>query len=302
MKTRRPTVRPSRSKRMRYSLICAALLLILAVGTIWFISRNNTEPIPRQTATLLQNKATKQPKEEPTAPLPPLIDLQPTLDTWIASQRADYGVEVYDVANQKVVAAHQANKAYYTASIYKLYVVYLTYQQMQAGQVVDMPGFLGSQSRLECLNQAIYSSDSPCAEKLMKELTQKVMQDKVNEYGATNTGFPSFQTSAHDVNLVLNRIALKKDLNDEYTSKLLTSMSTQIYNKGLAKGFVGASVASKVGFNENLNYHDAGIVTLASGRQYLVSVFSQGQGSPAPQASLAAALNATLTAAANSAQ
>lgn len=273
-------------------LLFVGLLCVAGAITAFVLFRAEPTDAPSITSDTEQ-EATTEVTAEPS-PTVPLVDLQPTLDAWLAGKSVDYGVEVFDIANQKVIAAHQPDKQYFTASIYKFYVAYLTYQRLQSGEYVEEANFLGSQSLLDCQHAMIYTSDSPCGEAVMAKLTQEVMGRELKAFGTTNTNFPGFVTTAHDANVMLSRLAKKQDLNEEYTAKITNSMETQIYSRGLMKGFADARVASKVGFNETINFHEIGLVTYTDGRQYAVSIFSQGQGSSAPLASLSAVLNETL--------
>lgn len=287
--------RRSISKKAVIAIV--GLLLVIGAGFGGYTLYNNNNA-DKQTVVSSQKQQEDKPMmvepEEPEVPPVPLVDLQPTLDAWLAGKSVDYSVEVFDIVNQKVIAAHQPNKQYFTASIYKFYVAYLTYQRIQSGEFTNRPNVVGTQDLLACQHAMIYTSDSPCGEAVMKQLTQEVMQSDLRSYGTKDTEFPRFVTSAHDANIVLSRFALKKDLNEEWDTKLRTSMETQVYSRGLIKGFAGATVASKVGFNENINFHEVGLVTYPDGRQYAVSIFSQGQGSSSPLASLSAALNEKL--------
>ena len=270
----------------------------IAAGAWWFFVLRSDEPTTSPQSTQQTARSDNQAdgsEEAPAAPKYALVDLQPTLDAWVASTGVDYGVEVFDIGNQQVIASHQPDKQYFTASIYKLYVAYLTYQRLQSGEFTDYPNIVGSQSVLDCLHNTIHTSDSPCGEALMADLTQAVMQRELTKFGTTHTVFPQFVTTAHDANVVLNRLALHKDLEQEWEAKLLNSMETQIYSRGLMRGFADAKVASKVGFNENINFHEVGLVTYPDGRQYAVSIFTQGQGSSRPLGDLAAKFNQVIT-------
>lgn len=253
---------------------------------------NQSNPNKESTLSPLAEDTTAKPESHTQTT--PTVDLQPTLDAWLDKTSVDYGVEVYDITNQKVLASHQADKPYYTASIYKFYVAYLTYLGLQSGEMHDISNLVDGQSLLDCQHKMIYSSDSPCGEAVMKVLTQAKMQTALTTFGTSNTNFPQFVTTAHDTNVILNRLAKGLDLDADYTAKILNSMETQIYSRGLMKGFADAKVASKVGFNEDINFHEVGLVTYPDGRQYAVSIFSQGQGYSAPLASLSAAFNAKL--------
>lgn len=222
------------------------------------------------------------------------VSVQPIIDQFVASSSVDYGIEVYDVAAGKVIGAHQPDKQFFPASTYKLYVAFLSLQRMQTGEFTDTPNFVGERSRMDCIYYTIEVSDSPCGEALMRDITQEKMGQELKALGQTNSPFPGFLTTAHDANVILRHIAEGKHLNKENTDYLLKAMNTQIYNKGLTAGFDQAKVYDKIGFNLDINYHDVAIVEFPTGRKFLVSVYSQGQGLPTPQRKLAQLLQTEL--------
>ncbi len=293
---KRYSVRAQRSKKRAWLIVLIIVGLVAAGAAAFWLLSGRGEQATQSTNDTSETSNTVEEAPAQDVPIVPLVDLQPTLDAWLARTGVDYGVEVYDIANQKVIAAHQPDKQYFTASIYKFYVAYLTYQRLQSGEFTDKPNLVGSQSVLDCLHNTIHTSDSPCGEALMADLTQTVMQRELTAFGTTNTEFPRFVTTAHDANVMLTRLALQKDLKPEWEAKLLHSMETQIYSRGLMRGFADAKVASKVGFNETINFHEVGLVTYPDGRQYAVSIFTQGQGSSRPLGDLAALFNEKLKA------
>lgn len=268
--------------------------ILLTIGVVAWLLVNRDSQLPHQPEAVKQ--VTKKPTSKPLAPKPPLVDLQPTVDAWLASQSADYGIYVYDPDNKKVIASHQADKQYFTASIYKLYVAYLSLENIENGTFQAEEPYLNGKTRMKCINDMIQSSDSPCAEKMLAEIGQMEVTERLKAFGFSGTKFPGFTTTAQDAGLILQRLQAKQDLNQEHTNFLLEAMKTQIYRKGMPAGMSGAVVADKVGFNETINYHDVGIVTLPASRQYIVTIFSQNNGSSKPIASLSAAIYAKLNA------
>lgn len=279
--------------RRHTKIIFAGIVLVLLCAIIFvFMHRQTEAPAPQITSTQDKAKAKPAKAEEPTTPL---IDAQPVLDAWTATQAPTYSVVVYDVQHRKIIGSHNPDRQYFAASIYKLYVAYLGLQRMQDGRFTDTTEYLGSKSRMDCVYAMINTSDSPCGEKMMAEIGRSVIDAELATLSLSQTSFGSLQTSAHDANTLLVRLAHKEDLNDEYTNFLLDAMTTQTYRNGLPKGFAQSIVADKVGFNEQINYHDVGIVTLPDKRRYVVSIFSEGQGSSRPLADLATRLHATLS-------
>lgn len=245
-------------------------------------------PDPQQNVTEKDDQVVVEEKQVDS------VDVQPIIDQFVSRSSVDYGIEVYDVAAGKVIGSHQPDKQYFTASIYKLYVAYLSLQRMQSGEFTDTPNYLGERSRMGCIAYTIETSDSPCGEKLMGDITQSAMGKELQAFGLKNSPFPGFKTTAHDANLILRKILEQKELNADSTAYLKKAMNTQVYRNGLPKGFSEAQVYDKVGFNEDINFHDVGIVEFANGRTYLVSMFTEGQGSSRPHRELAALLQPEL--------
>lgn len=123
----------------------------------------------------------------------------------------------------------------------------------------------------------------------MADMGQEVLRNRVSDLGIKNTTFAGITTTARDSALILQFIAEGKDLNSENIAFLKDAMRVQEqrFRNGLAKGAPGATWETKVGWNEQSNYHDIGIMTLPSGRQYVVAILSQGQGRSTPIADFA---------------
>jgi beta-lactamase class A len=250
-------------------------MLGVAAGALYLALHKPAVPAKKTQPTA--TPAPINPKAEEKSK-PPLVNLQPVVDAWVAKQGGDYGIVVYDPGNEKIIGSYQPDKQFFTASIYKLYVVYLQLVDIQAGKREAGEQFRAGNTRQKCIEEAVRTSDSPCAEALMAELGNADINQRLAGFGLTNTSFPSFVTSAGDVAKVLVRFQAKRDLNDQQTALLRGVMEQQIYRKGLPAGMPQAVVADKVGFSETPHYHDVGIIKLPSGREYVVSFLSQGVG------------------------
>lgn len=268
-------VRPRRRRKWPWLVAGLAVVAFIGAGT-WFALLKNDEK-PKSHSQPTAQVAHKEPVAEPAKP--PLVNLQPVVDAWVAKQKGDYGIVVYDPANQQTIATHQADKQFFTASIYKLYVVYLSLLDVDAGKhTLDEP-FRAGKTRQTCLYDAIHTSDSPCAEALLAELGNDNVNERLKAFGLANTSFPSFVTSAGDVVKVLQRLQMRKELSQTSSDLMLGAMKDQVYRKGLPKGLPEATVYDKVGFSETPHYHDVGIIVLPDGREYIVAFLSQGVGS-----------------------
>lgn len=204
-------------------------------------------------------------------------EFSPAVEAWASRSRGPEGVYIVDF-NGTILAEQSADEEFFTASIYKVYVAYVGYQEVDAGKQSLNDPFFGDWTRGKCLDEMIRSSNSPCAEKMMAELGRQNIQDKLNSYGLTHTKIRGLKTSAKDISIVLGRLWNSTDLSQESRRAMLDSMLNQQYRNALPRGFTGASVYNKVGFEELSEYHDVGIVQLADGRPVIVSILTKDVG------------------------
>lgn len=267
----------TRSVKRRLLLNAVGVLLVLAVAaTVVLVVHSKNSTLPKPTKTAVQ---TPKVEAQKPAPKPPLINLQPVIDQWVAKQKGDFGIVVYDPDNQQIIGAYQPDKQYFTASIYKMYVVYLQLVDIQLGKRDPQGLFRGDFTRQKCIEEAIRISDSGCADALMAELGNADINARLLAFGLTDTSFSGFVTSANDAAKILERLQGNRDFGQDLKQLLLSMMQQQIYRNGLPLGMPEAVVADKVGFSETPNYHDIGIITLPNKRQYIVAILSEGASS-----------------------
>ncbi|MEX2006710.1 MAG: serine hydrolase [Candidatus Saccharimonadales bacterium] len=258
-----------RQRKLKKYLILIALAVIVAF-IFWPDqgSKNSTESADQSSA-------------EPNSKYP-VIDLQPEVDAWAAKQNGTASVAIIDLNNKKTVASLNADKPYFAASLYKLYVAYLGYQKVAADGTYQMDdAYLTGYSRGKCLDEMIRNSYSPCGEKMWAELGKEASTAKLKTYGLTNTSMTGLETSAADSSKILQRLFERRDLTKAHTEAFLDSLKDQpaIYRRGLPSGISQAIVHNKVGWNELLEWHDVAIISYSNGRSYAVSVLTRSVGS-----------------------
>jgi beta-lactamase class A len=199
------------------------------------------------------------------------------LQTWLKKRSGQYGVYVGGTDGNTYAEA-QADRVFSSESIYKLYVAYLGYQQMDTGTVQPSQLYSAGRTRLQCLDLMIRVSDSPCAEKLLSELGKPAVDVKLKAYGLSNTSVRSMRTTARDAAKVLELIQKGADLSADSRTRLLESLKNQKYRNGLPKGFAGSTAYNKVGFRDLVQYNDVALVTLADGRVITVAVMTENAG------------------------
>ncbi len=279
------TTRPIQKRRTkRPLLLLLAFVLVVSAVCFYFLNERATAPDPGSNLSADENG-----QEKTVAPIYEAIDLQPTVDDWLDKQAADYGIVVYDQRAKKIIAEHQAGEVYFAASLYKIYVAYLALLDIQNGKMNPDETLNQGFTRKECIDKMIRESHSPCGEAMMADMGQSTLNQRVNELGMSGTFFNGIRTSAGDSALILQHILNKRDLNEENTAFLRDAMLTQDarFKRGLQTGAPDAKWETKVGWNETYNYHDIGIMTMPDGREFVVAILSQGQGSSAPIADFA---------------
>ena len=124
---------------------------------------------------------------------------------------------------------------------------------------------------------------------MMADMAPATLNKRVKDLGIAHTRFDGIVTTAQDSTKVLQLIADKAHLNDANTEFLRDALlkQPQMYRNGLAKGAPEAKLFTKVGWNETYNYHDVGIMQLPDGREYIITILSQGNGRSAPLAEFA---------------
>lgn len=204
-------------------------------------------------------------------------ELQKVVSSWSSKNRGSESVTVM-AQDGSVLATSGPDQTFFMASVYKLYVAYLGYQDIDSGKYQLSDPYANGWTRGKCLDEMIRNSDSPCAEKMMAEYGKAAIQTKLQSYGLTHTSFRALTTSSHDVAIVVQRIMQGTNLSPASHSSLLTSMKEQKYRNGLPKGFSGITTYDKVGFRDQAEYHDVGFIELADGRKLVVVTLTSDVG------------------------
>jgi beta-lactamase class A len=265
--------------RSQYVLALVLFIFALIIGvTSWFILSTISDPEPIKTTEI----TTPEVREEPVVELETFDSqaIQKTVDDWAMEVGGITSVIITDYEGD-VLAQKDSDKQYFAASIYKLYVAYAGYQQIDDGEVDPQEIYINGNTRIQCLDLMIRDSDSPCAEKLWNELGREELTRQLEGYGILNTSMSAITTSAKDAALLLSRIESGEGLSEASRLAFLDSMKTQetLYRRGLPSGFSDSvTVYNKVGWNELKEWHDAAIVEFSDGRKLIVSVFTENVG------------------------
>ena len=268
-------------KKSQIILAAVLVLLLITLGFIfWWVQKtldDSRSSMPNTEVTSAKLDPKEQVAEE-TKPEFDAIALQKAVDDWASNINGQASVVLAD-KDANILASYNADLEYFAASIYKLYVAYFGYQQVDAKAVNPNEQYINRNTRAECLDLMIRESDSPCAEKLWAELGKQEQTQKLIGIGIKNTSMVGLSTTATDAAVMLAFIVRGEALSRESQTAFLQSMKTQIFRDSLNVGFSSdATVYNKIGFNGLKEYHDTAIVEFKDGRKLIVSVLTENVG------------------------
>jgi len=232
---------------------------------------------------------------------PPLDDLQKLVNNWAEKLDAEASMVIIDQSGQ-TMATLNTDKSIVSASLYKLFVAYLTYQDMDQG-LVSYQTTLTVTDELEgeseepettqqtidhCLRVMIITSDNPCGVALAERVGWQAVDSRLNSAGFSDTklnnapsagGEDTFQyTTANDVATLLKQLASDEILSEVSRDNFMALLSQQQINDRVPLD-TGIEFAHKTA-NLNDVFHDAGFMRLSDGTQYTYVVMTEGwQGS-----------------------
>lgn len=289
--------------RERIFLLAGIGLTTLAIGLLLGLWLAGPEPQPpsggQPNATVTPTERTDAAEEtmsEETAPAlvnepePAAVD-KAALEQIIAGFKVPDGgrlsVVVYDLTSREYLLAHNKEYLYPTASLYKLYLAYMAYEDVDSGRLSLAQPFIKHliyKYELNlgvCLNLMITVSDSPCGETLLAHYDYPVIQARLKELGLPHANAGAFRASAEDMTRLLELI-YGDNLSANSRDRLLGSMSNQAYDVILQPAFRDrARVYNKTGAwrdgsGEGYYWIDVGIIELADRDQaFAVSILHE---------------------------
>lgn len=264
-----------------HRLAVGLLVALCALAGILVLIVTGTE-YKRADQTLVINQAASSSQSTISA-----ADVQEALDEWLLSNTGTYGVSITNLDTGDVIARANQDREFFIASLYKLYLAYIGYQDIETG-VLDGSALLADDATVaECLDLMIRESDSPCGEALLAKYDRADLQSRLEADGIVGIDVNGFTITASGAGQLLLAI------NSGPYSALESSMRRQIYDEGLKQAYPDYEVSNKVGFSE-IDWHDIGYVD-GLGRQRLsIVILSEGAGSSKVR-SLAEAVGTMLT-------
>lgn len=283
---------------MLKKVLLAVAVVVLAVG-VWFVFFRTTDESVELTYVEPEIQVEPIVEEEPSYEFD-AIALQNAVDQWVANQSGNASVVIRDAEDitSENLAVHQPDESYFAASMYKLFVVHEGYVALDASWFDPDEVYVAGQTRFECLDKAIRSSDSPCAEAWWNELGKEEQTYQLTTYGIDDTSLTGITTTAQDTARMLSLIWSGQELSEYARASYLSSMEDQdaLYRRGLPSGFSDTVVVyNKVGWNLTREWHDGAIVDFGQGRVLVIAVLTENVGMN-QVASLATAIESVVNA------
>jgi beta-lactamase class A len=267
------------------------------IGTTMALTNHSShKPAPAPAVA----EAAPQPEPKPASPVaskpaPDHQELQQLLDKFVVNHPGSYGIWVKDLKTGQQ-AGIKAEQAVRSASLYKLFVAFETYKQIDAGKrkLGDAAGGGTKHTVKSCLEIMINVSDNPCGSALGDKLGWSKLNPTLKAQGFTATSLKQpHQTSAADTGRLLEMIYRGDTLSAASNAHFLVNLKAQKVRNRLPQGLpAGTVIAHKTG--DLYGYmHDAGIV-YGPKTDYLVVITSGPWETPATAAPQFASLSKQL--------
>ena len=267
----------------RWSIVIFFLLTLLAIASV-YLKTNLPVFWQKLTAPLVITSNQSRVKFEASPVLNQIKDLTKDL-------RGKYGIYVYQLESKNQYGLYQ-NEKFPAASLIKLPVMLLFYQELEEGKIdpeakytlkendkVLGAGILQGKSvgtvytyrqLVEYLGQ--YSDNT--AFKVMRQiLGDEKIQQTIDDLGMTKTSLEDFETSPADIGLFFQKLYQGKIITTENRLELLDFLTKTAYEDWLPAGMSKKiKVAHKIG-RDTGTFSDAGIVF--ADKPYIIVVMSK---------------------------
>jgi beta-lactamase class A len=275
--------------RQRPILIFLGLILLLAVGLVWWFYHGLKQAVEE---TIVSSTV----KLETSAQLSSTEIISQDLASQIGQLNQTLGLEnqtvkAGDLPNSQTTALKlidlssserstvdlNGDVQFTSASTYKLFVAYAMIAEIEAGHSHWTSPINGTNFD-DCLRQMIIVSDNSCPEAYLTNIGYSQLNDLIASLGiSANTQFAPYdmRTTANDLAMFLAKLYDGQLMSQTNQQKLLELMNQQVYRQGIPAGLPTAMVYNKVGFLNNL-LHDAAIVQSDSG-DYILVILTNGE-------------------------
>ncbi len=253
-------------------------------------SGNNNSVTPPSKSMSVSGGAAKK-----VVNLPSSQEMQQTLNRWQAAYPGTaHGVVVQELESPYGYASLNADKSFQLASIYKLYLSYYLYNQLE-NKLLNSTATLGADHPVNtCIQLMLVYSNNACGESIGYFIGWPKLSYWMNDRGYTETSLTlPFETTAKDTAKILENLQSGKLINSADTKEMLDYMRQQIYRNGVPAGVPGIPVADRVGIARGY-WNDAAIVYNKKGTYILVALTKDS--GPLPIKDLSSRINSLFAA------
>ncbi len=289
---------------MHYGLLYLGLLLVLIPISVYMLaSSQNKEIQSKKVLAAKTQEFSARPTQEKMSKLGEITDRV------FDSQEGDYSVVVKNLKTGEEYLLNE-NKKYDSASLYKLWVMAVVYQEIKDGKLKEDDVLSAETSSLndalstvtptptlmdftptpitgepekismtvgEALEKMITVSDNYAAILLSSKVGSKKIANFIKESGYKNSNYKQPpQTSANDVGLFFEMLYKGEIIDNEYSGIMIDLLKRQKLNDRIPKYLEDdVQIAHKTGelFSSK---HDGGIVYSRSG-DYIIVILSETQ-------------------------
>jgi beta-lactamase class A len=242
------------------------------------------------------------PSSIPTVTISPSTSLGQVVQDALIGTRGSYGIVIKNLKTGENYSLNEDEK-YYSASLYKLWVMAETYRQIKNGilkeseiltekyEALDKTFNVNSEaakpkegtislSIKDALNKMITISDNYAAFLLTQKIRLKNVASfiKINGFNesmiGTNENPPT--TTASDIASFFEKLYKKQFIDDEYSDKMLELLKWQKLNDKLPKYLPDNTIVAHKTGELNEYTHDAGIVYMQNA-DYIIVVLSKSE-------------------------
>lgn len=256
---------------------------------------------PPATANEPEPVIAKPPAEENRRPPIDVAALNAVLQEATSAQVGKLSVVVSNLKTGETLASLNPQNTYFTASLYKLYMALLAYQDIDAGELnggqpLVQHSQYGPLDLNACLYLMVQISDSVCGEAVLNLYDYGEAQIRLRQLGLPHINMPAFSMSASDAANLLALIYTGEDLRPASHARLLDSLRYQYYSHVLRAAFKARdNVYNKVGYSESV-WHDIGFVEFSERDAVLAIVILSEDLKPALVTNLARQIEQTIPA------
>lgn len=206
--------------------------------------------------------------------------------------KGDYGLSLYNLSTKNTFGLKE-NQVFTAASINKLPVILTLYLEAEAGRIdletkyaleaVDKRAGAGSMQYQKIGTTYTYrkmaelmgkQSDNTAFTTLRRILTDKKIQETINNLGMTKTSLAESKTSPADVAIFFRKLYSGSILKRENRDEILSFLTKTLYETRIPAGIPeGVKVAHKIGSDTGV-VSDAGIIFAP--KPYILVILSEG--------------------------